>query len=185
MHTSITRRGGRHQFVGLLTHALWLGDHTFLRLPRDSSSDWLSPKKQGISTYSGGTVRDSHPVILFSISGSSPVIPRNGLSTCLNQNIIKDKKPKILVLDDSTSAVDTKTDALIRKAFAEEIPDTTKIIIAQRVASVEHADKIVVLDGGKIESIGKHDELIKSSPIYREIYESQNKGGGADGEDAE
>jgi len=87
------------------------------------------------------------------------------------------KKPKILILDDSTSAVDTKTDALIRKAFAQEIPDTTKIIIAQRVSSVEHADKIIVLDGGRIESVGSHAELMEKSPIYREIYESQNKGG--------
>ena len=86
------------------------------------------------------------------------------------------KKPKVLILDDSTSAVDTKTDALIRKAFAEEIPDTTKIIIAQRVSSVEHADKIIVLDGGAVESIGNHNELLKISPIYREIYESQTKG---------
>ncbi len=86
------------------------------------------------------------------------------------------KKPKILILDDSTSAVDTKTDALIRKAFAEEIPDTTKIIIAQRVSSVEHADKIIVLDGGKIESVGSHEELLKISPIYKDIYESQTKG---------
>ena len=86
------------------------------------------------------------------------------------------KKPKVLILDDSTSAVDTKTDALIRRAFAEEIPDTTKIIIAQRISSVEHADKIIVLDGGSIESVGKHDELLKISPIYREIYESQIKG---------
>ena len=86
------------------------------------------------------------------------------------------KKPKILILDDSTSAVDTKTDALIRKAFAEEIPNTTKIIIAQRVSSVEHADKIIVLDGGRIESVGKHADLMRQSPIYREIYESQNKG---------
>lgn len=92
------------------------------------------------------------------------------------------KKPKILILDDSTSAVDTKTDALIRRAFAEEIPDTTKIIIAQRIASVEHADKIVVLDGGRIESIGNHSELMEKSPIYREIYDSQNKGGSEDGE---
>ena len=86
------------------------------------------------------------------------------------------KKPKVLILDDSTSAVDTRTDALIRKAFAEEIPDTTKIIIAQRISSVEHADKIVVLDGGLVESVGKHSELLKISPIYREIYESQIKG---------
>ena len=87
------------------------------------------------------------------------------------------KKPKILILDDSTSAVDTKTDALIRKAFAEEIPDTTKIIIAQRISSVEHADKIIVMDGGRIESVGTHEQLLKSSRIYKEVYESQNKGG--------
>ena len=86
------------------------------------------------------------------------------------------KKPKVLILDDSTSAVDTKTDALIRRAFAEEIPDTTKIIIAQRISSVEHADKIIVLDGGSIEAMGKHQELLETSPIYREIYESQTKG---------
>lgn len=91
------------------------------------------------------------------------------------------KKPKILILDDSTSAVDTKTDALIRRAFAQEIPDTTKIIIAQRISSVEHADKIVVLDGGKIESIGTHAELLEASPIYREIYQSQIKGASDNG----
>ena len=86
------------------------------------------------------------------------------------------KKPKVLILDDSTSAVDTKTDALIREAFKEYIPDTTKIIIAQRIASVQDADKIIVLDGGKIAAMGSHDELLKTSDIYREVYESQ-KGG--------
>ena len=87
------------------------------------------------------------------------------------------KKPKILILDDSTSAVDTHTDALIRKAFAEEIPGTTKLIIAQRVASVQEADMILVIDGGKIAAQGTHDELLNTSEIYREVYESQVKGG--------
>ena len=87
------------------------------------------------------------------------------------------KKPKILILDDSTSAVDTRTDALIRKAFAEEIPNTTKLIIAQRVTSIQESDLILVLDGGKIAAAGKHDDLLQTSPIYREVYESQVKGG--------
>ena len=87
------------------------------------------------------------------------------------------KKPKILILDDSTSAVDTKTDALIRKSFAEEIPDTTKFIIAQRISSVEDADKIIVLESGKVNGFGSHEELMKTNKIYREVYESQVKGG--------
>ena len=86
------------------------------------------------------------------------------------------KKPKILILDDSTSAVDTKTDALIRKAMSEEIPDTTKIIIAQRIVSVEDADKIIVMDGGRISDMGTHEELLQRCEIYREVYESQTKG---------
>lgn len=88
------------------------------------------------------------------------------------------KNPKILILDDSTSAVDTKTDALIQKAFAEYLPQTTKIIIAQRISSVQHADQIIVLDDGKISAIGKHEELLKESAIYREVFESQQKGSG-------
>ena len=87
------------------------------------------------------------------------------------------KKPKILILDDSTSAVDTKTDALIRQAFREEIPDTTRIIIAQRVSSVEDADVIIVMDKGEISGIGTSEELLKTNAIYREVYESQKKGG--------
>ncbi len=88
------------------------------------------------------------------------------------------KKPKILILDDSTSAVDTRTDALIRKGFREFIPDTTKIIIAQRVASVQDADRIILMEGGRIAAVGSHDELMRSSKIYREIYYSQNRAGG-------
>ena len=93
------------------------------------------------------------------------------------------KKPKILILDDSTSAVDTRTDALIRKGFREFIPETTKIIIAQRVASVQDADRIIVMAGGRIADIGTHDELMKTSKVYRETYETQNRAGGdKDGE---
>ena len=94
---------------------------------------------------------------------------------CIARAILK--KPKILILDDSTSAVDTKTDSLIRKAFREEIPNTTKIIIAQRVSSIEDADKIIVLNDGKIDGIGTSEELLKTNEIYREVYETQMKGG--------
>ena len=86
------------------------------------------------------------------------------------------KKPKVLILDDSTSAVDTKTDAAIQKSFAKYIPDTTKIIIAQRISSVQHADQIIVLDDGKVIAVGKHKELLKNCSVYREVFESQKKG---------
>ena len=93
------------------------------------------------------------------------------------------KKPKILILDDSTSAVDTKTDAMIRRAFREEIPDTTKLIIAQRISSVEDADKVIILDDGRIDDFGTPAELLARNRIYQEVYESQKKGGnGHDGE---
>jgi ATP-binding cassette subfamily B protein len=87
------------------------------------------------------------------------------------------KSPKILILDDSTSAVDTRTDASIRQAFREEIPGTTKLIIAQRVASVQDADMIVILDNGQIHAVGTHEELLRNSPIYQEVFYSQQKGG--------
>ena len=88
------------------------------------------------------------------------------------------KKPKILILDDSTSAVDTATDAKIRKAFREEIPGTTKLIIAQRISSVQDADRIIVLDDGRIDGIGTHEELLQNNKIYQEVYHGQTQGGG-------
>ena len=88
------------------------------------------------------------------------------------------KKPKILILDDSTSAVDTATDARIRRAFAEEIPGTTKIIIAQRISSVQEADRIIVMEDGQIQGFDTHERLLETNEIYRDIYESQTKGGG-------
>ena len=94
---------------------------------------------------------------------------------CIARSILQ--KPKILILDDSTSAVDTKTDALIRRAFRQSIPDTTKIVIAQRVSSVEHADQIIVLEDGRIDAIGTHETLLASNKIYKEVYDSQTKGG--------
>ena len=105
---------------------------------------------------------------------------------CIARALLKD--PKVLILDDSTSAVDTRTDAMIRKSFREEIPNVTKIIIAQRVSSVQEADQIIVMDGGKINAVGTHEELLKTNQIYQEVYYSQNKGsdapaeGGADHE---
>ncbi|MBQ8894999.1 MAG: ABC transporter ATP-binding protein [Clostridia bacterium] len=93
------------------------------------------------------------------------------------------KKPKVLILDDSTSAVDTHTDAMIRKAFREEIPGTTKLIIAQRISSVEDADVIIVMNGGRIDDIGNHAELLARNAIYQEVYTSQNKGGATDGQE--
>lgn len=111
----------------------------------------------------------------FIEQGSTNVSGGQKQRLCIARDLLK--KPKILILDDSTSAVDTKTDAIIRKAFREELPDTTKIIIAQRVSSVQDADMIVVLNGGKIDAVGKHEQLLQSNDIYREVFESQQKGG--------
>jgi ATP-binding cassette subfamily B protein len=111
----------------------------------------------------------------FIEQGGSNVSGGQKQRLCIARALLK--KPKILILDDSTSAVDTKTDANIRKAFAEEIPNTTKLIIAQRISSVQDSDMIIVFDDGKITACGKHDELMKNSEIYKEVYYSQMKGG--------
>lgn len=125
----------------------------------------------------------AHPFISEMPDGYDTYIEQGGTNVsggqkqriCIARSLLK--KPKILILDDSTSAVDTKTDALIRMAFKEYIPETTKIIIAQRISSIQDADKIIVLDGGEVSAFGTHDELIQSSEIYREVYNSQVKGG--------
>lgn len=124
----------------------------------------------------------AHEFILSFPDGYDTMIDQGGANVsggqkqrlCIARALLKN--PKVLILDDSTSAVDMKTDALLRRAFAEFIPDTTKIIIAQRIASVENADKIVVMNNGCIDAVGSHDELIRSNEIYREVYFSQNKG---------
>lgn len=125
----------------------------------------------------------AHPFISEMPDGYDTYIEQGGTNVsggqkqriCIARSLLK--KPKILILDDSTSAVDTKTDALIRIAFKEYIPETTKIIIAQRISSIQDADKIIVLDGGEVSAFGTHDELMQSSEIYKEVYNSQVKGG--------
>ena len=128
------------------------------------ADDFIRQFPQGYDTYieQGGT----------NVSGGQKQ------RLCIARALLK--HPKILILDDSTSAVDTKTDAMIRKAFREYLPETTKIIVAQRVASVEDADRILIMDGGRIVAVGNHQLLLSSNPIYQEIYESQNKGGKTD-----
>ncbi len=125
----------------------------------------------------------AHPFITEMPDGYDTYIEQGGTNVsggqkqriCIARSLLK--KPKILILDDSTSAVDTKTDALIRIAFKEYIPETTKIIIAQRISSIQDADKIIVLDGGEVSAFGTHQELMQSSEIYKEVYTSQVKGG--------
>ena len=143
---------------------------------------WGSPNATDAELEEACRLAQAHDFVSAFPDGYDTMIEQGGTNVsggqkqrlCIARALLK--KPKILILDDSTSAVDTKTDALIRAGFARYIPETTKIIIAQRIASVEHADKILVLDQGRIVSMGTHEELLKSSPIYREVYEQQTKG---------
>lgn len=108
-------------------------------------------------------------------TGRHQCVRRPEAALCIARALLK--KPKVLILDDSTSAVDTRTDAQIQQALSAYIPETTKIIIAQRISSVQNADRIVVLDDGRIDAVDCHDELLRTCEIYREVYESQQKGG--------
>jgi ATP-binding cassette subfamily B protein len=141
------------------------GDEELIRVCRLAQAD------EFIRSFPGGY--DTHIE-----QGGSNVSGGQKQRLCIARALLK--KPKILILDDSTSAVDTRTDALIRRAFRNEIPNTTKLIIAQRVSSVQDADRIVVLEGGKIHAIGTHDELLRSSQIYKEVWQSQTRGGDFD-----
>lgn len=143
---------------------------------------WGNPLATEEEMIRACTIAQAHGFVTSFKDGYDTFIEQGGANVsggqkqrlCIARAIIKN--PKILILDDSTSAVDMKTDALLRKAFKEELPNTTKIIIAQRVASVQDADKIIILDGGKINAIGSHAELISTNEIYKEVYFSQNKG---------
>ena len=112
----------------------------------------------------------------FIEQGGSNVSGGQKQRLCIARALLK--KPKILILDDSTSAVDTATDARIRRAFAEEIPDTTKLIIAQRISSIQNADRIIVMDNGTVNGFGTHEELLKTNAIYQEVFNSQTGGAG-------
>lgn len=129
------------------------------------------------------TVTQAHSFVSAFPNGYDTYVEQGGVNLsggqkqrlCIARALLK--KPKIIILDDSTSAVDTRTDSMIRTSFKEQIPDTTKIIIAQRISSIENADKIIVMEGGRINGIGTHDELLKNNEIYKEVYTSQTKGG--------
>ena len=143
---------------------------------------WGNPDATDEEIVAACKAAQAHDFIMEFPNGYDTELGQGGLNVsggqkqrlCIARALLK--KPKIVILDDSTSAVDTATDSKIRAAFRKELSDTTTIIIAQRISSVSDADRIVVLEEGKISAVGTHDELLKSSEIYREVYESQQKG---------
>ena len=149
---------------------------------------WGNPNATDEELVEACKLAQAHDFISQFPDGYDTYIERGGTNVsggqkqrlCIARALLK--KPKVLILDDSTSAVDTRTDALIREAFKEYIPSTTKLIVAQRVASVEDADRIIILDNGTINAVGTHQELLATNAIYQEVYESQKKGGEQDGE---
>ncbi|MBQ5338065.1 MAG: ABC transporter ATP-binding protein, partial [Oscillospiraceae bacterium] len=147
---------------------------------------WGNPDATDAELIEACKLSQAHDFVSAFPDGYDTMIEQGGTNVsggqkqrlCIARALLK--KPKILILDDSTSAVDTKTDAFIREGFRKYIPDTTKIIIAQRIASVMDADMILVMDNGKIAASGTHDELMQSCDIYREVYEQQTNGGDND-----
>ena len=147
---------------------------------------WGNPEATEEEIIEAAKLAQAHEFVMSFPDGYDTMIEQGGTNVsggqkqrlCIARALLR--KPKILILDDSTSAVDTKTDALIRRGFEEFIPSTTKIIIAQRIASVEGSDLILVMDGGKLIAKGTHSELLESCEMYREIYHEQTKGGDSD-----